>query len=656
MRIFKLTAVFTAALAMMAWADPCGTISKPTSIPSLTYTGSPQSPTSENTAYTFETTDQTNADTYTGSDAVTVSLVDKWVETTNEDGCKWAEAELGEETDDFSLDWTIDKASGTEVFSYAVPNGLTVAYGKTLADVSLASGAGEGIWSWVQATTSNVTGAAGTNNTSFTLKFTPTDADNYDVVTDLATSIAITKAPGTAVPGYSIPDGLTATYGETLADVELPANWAWESVTTTPVGTVGTPTHTAKYTPADATNYNEVTGVSVSITVGKAAGLAISVPALHLYIKNDNTSENSFDLSGIALNKSDHGLLSYTLGTFTDGTSILTSAPTLDDSDLKYTGNSKTSGTATLVITISSENYANINTTITFEATNKDEAVVSGLVAHSTTYGDGSSNITGAAISGDCNCDASLVYSYTGYSTGNVAYNSATPPTNAGTYTLTVSIPAANASYYGSAAYEFTIGKASGASITLATGNIGTVTQNSIALTGVSALSGQTVEYARNSTSTAPISGWQSSPTFTGLAANTTYYIFARAVANGNYNQGSPSTGLEITTSSSSITPTPTPGDNGCIGSCSGYTKPTPVLSQAVGINNKAVQFANGLNLSVNSNAVVNVYGLKGNLVQSNSYASGNHTVSFGSLPKGMYIVKVSFSGSESNVIKMAVK
>jgi len=229
-----------------------------------------------------------------------------------------------------------------------------------------------------------------------------------------------------------------------------------------------------------------------------------------------------------------------------------------------------------------------------------------------------------------------------------------------------------------------TITKAAGAPVEAPT-TVTSTTTNSITISAVTApANGQTVEYYIHTSSDAAsilAATWQAGTTFSNLTASTPYWIFARSKADDNHFTGSASSGYNVATlsssggnnSSSSGTSSSNGSsssvgggassssvgggsDNGCIGSCSNYTKPTPVLSQAVGISNKAVQLANGLNLSVNSKAVVNVYGLKGNLVQSTSYANGNHIVSFGSLPKGMYIVKVSFSGSESKVMRMAVK
>jgi hypothetical protein len=75
----------------------------------------------------------------------------------------------------------------------------------------------------------------------------------------------------------------------------------------------------------------------------------------------------------------------------------------------------------------------------------------------------------------------------------------------------------------------------------------------------------QAVEYAKNTTNSAPTDGWQEGLTFsTGLLPNTGYYFFARAKENTNYATGTASSGKLITTGKAelsgtvSITGTPT--------------------------------------------------------------------------------------------------
>jgi uncharacterized repeat protein (TIGR02543 family) len=114
--------------------------------------------------------------------------------------------------------------------------------------------------------------------------------------------------------------------------------------------------------------------------------------------------------------------------------------------------------------------------------------------------------------------------------------------TNAGTATVTIT---GAGNYTGSRNMTFAINKAAGAALNAPTA--ATIGVNSVTLNAVSASTGQTVEYARNSTNTAPSSGWQTGTTFNSLTAGTTYYFFARSVGNSNYNLGEASASLTVT-------------------------------------------------------------------------------------------------------------
>ncbi len=182
--------------------------------------------------YTFGgTTSATNAGNYTA----TVTLTDK----TN---YQWTDAS----TTDLSLAWDISKAN------VSAPTGLTATYGQTLANVTLPAG-----WSWVTASTS--VGNVG----SQTHKANYAGDANYNAASNVDVTIIVNKA---AAP--SAPTGLSATYGQTLANVTLPAGWSWVTASTS-VGNVGSQTHKANY--AGDTNYNAASNVDVTITVNKAA-------------------------------------------------------------------------------------------------------------------------------------------------------------------------------------------------------------------------------------------------------------------------------------------------------------------------------------------------------------------------------------------------
>ena len=109
----------------------------------------------------------------------------------------------------------------------------------------------------------------------------PTDAGKYTAKITVGEQTAsvdyeIVKADPTAIA----PTGLTATYGQTLADVSLegknpegntPGTWEWVDSTQS-VGNVVTPAATfeANFTPTETTNYQSVEKVEVTVTVGKA--------------------------------------------------------------------------------------------------------------------------------------------------------------------------------------------------------------------------------------------------------------------------------------------------------------------------------------------------------------------------------------------------
>ena len=178
---------------------------------------------------------------------------------------------------------------------YTVPTGLTATYGQTLADVDLPDG-----WTFADTTTS--VGNAGTN--TFKATFTPADTANYNTISDVEVKVTVAKAD----PEYTVPTGLTATYGQTLADVKLPEGWAFADATAS-VGNAGTNTFKATFTPKDATNYNTISNVEVKVTVAKADATVKTAPtAIAL---TENGSAQALVNAGAANN----GTMQYAIGT-----------------------------------------------------------------------------------------------------------------------------------------------------------------------------------------------------------------------------------------------------------------------------------------------------------------------------------------------------
>ncbi|GHU93619.1 hypothetical protein FACS1894156_0720 [Bacteroidia bacterium] len=87
-------------------------------------------------------------------------------------------------------------------------------------------------------------------------------ADNY-AFTYVDGALTVSKQ----IPAYTLPTGLTATVVQagttttlqTLADISLPAGWAWDEALSASVGEAGERNHPATFTPADTVNYSRVT-------------------------------------------------------------------------------------------------------------------------------------------------------------------------------------------------------------------------------------------------------------------------------------------------------------------------------------------------------------------------------------------------------------
>ena len=108
------------------------------------------------------------------------------------------------------------------------------------------------------------------------LETAPTDAGKYPLVVAIAEteeyaaeSITIDVEIIKGTPVYTVPVA-TATYGQTLKDVDLPDGFTWQDEETTSVGNAGEHTFQVTFTPTDTENYNVVEDIEVTIEVAKA--------------------------------------------------------------------------------------------------------------------------------------------------------------------------------------------------------------------------------------------------------------------------------------------------------------------------------------------------------------------------------------------------
>ena len=342
---------------------------------------------------------------------------------------------------------------------------------------------------------------------NYTAKVTGLGNDNYTLTGASGTEQAwsIVKAN----PDVNVPTGLTATYGNTLNDVNLPDGWAWDAPDTA-VGNVGSNAFAATYTPEDADNYNTVPqNLTVAVSAKDISGADITLDGSLTYTGQEQTQQiASVTVDGLAVTYTVTGNTGtdagdYTLtvtgtgnftGTATKGWSIakanytgttgvsgtvlanwpdkvtLPDIPagasygtpsTTDDLTglsieggvLHYTGGESITEGQEYKITVpvnGGTNYNDYQITVTLTGSDKQTLTITGVTAQNGTY-------NGQTQAGYAGTPAAV--GYTGDFT--VTYNTedGKAPTNAGTYSVTIAIPDTDPQYVGSIVLEFTIAK-----------------------------------------------------------------------------------------------------------------------------------------------------------------------------------------------------
>ena len=345
----------------------------------------------------------------------------------------------------------------------------------------------------------------GTGAGTYTVWYKVVGDDNHSDTDPVKVKITIAKA----TPAYTVPTDLTATYGDTLADVTLTSGWTWDDAVTTSVGNVGDNTFSATYTPSDTTNYNTVNEdltVTVSakditnavITLGGALTYTgqeqtqqiTSVTVDGLTVTYDVTGNTGTDadtytltisgtgnFTGEATQKWSIAKATYTGTTGVSGT-VLANWPdkvtlpvipdgasygtlscsgsdvtnlSVENGVLHYTGGSGIEADKTYTVTVlvnGGQNYVDYEITVTLTGTNKQMLTITGVTAQDGTYnGQTQAGYTGTPSAEDYDGGFTVTYS--------TADGKA--PTDAGTYTVTIAIPEDDAQYVGSTDLQFTI-------------------------------------------------------------------------------------------------------------------------------------------------------------------------------------------------------
>ena len=190
------------------------------------------------------------------------------------------------------------------------------------------------------------------------------DTDNYYGFEAVYCEFVVAKA----TPTYTVPTGLTAKYGQTLADVTLPDGWSWTDSSES-VGGASTAAKTfqAKFTPTDAVNYNMVENIGLEVTVNKADGG--NLKTVELEQKYTDASDHTYtpDWAGLPAGQD---------WTFSSEASIV-----LPKQDFAADGNlltyaisgGKAGDKITLILKASCDNYEDFTITLNVTLTEKDD-------------------------------------------------------------------------------------------------------------------------------------------------------------------------------------------------------------------------------------------------------------------------------------------
>jgi hypothetical protein len=383
---------------------------------------------------------------------------------------------------------TVNKAPG----AFAAHAAINTTYTTTLTLAGLNSHLQSG-YAWnVPATTLN----AG-NDPSFAATYTD-PSGNYESATGTIT-VNVAKAIGSFAAHAAINTTYTTTLTLAALNAQLQNGYVWVTPSTSLSAGNGQ-SFSATYTNPNG-NYESATG-AITVNVAKAAGIF----AAHAAINTTYTTT----LTLAALNVH----LSIGYAWVTPSTSL--NAGNNQPFAATYTNPNGNYETATGTITV---NVA------------KAVGAFAAHAAINTTYAPA---LTLAGLNAQLQNGYAWVAPSTTLNAGNNQSFAATYTDPSGNYESATGAITVN------------VAKAAGAAVNAPTLNVRT--HNSVIINPVTASTGQTVEYARNLTNTAPSTGWQTGATFGSLSIGTTYYIFARAAGNSNYETGAVSDSLTVTT------------------------------------------------------------------------------------------------------------
>ncbi len=222
---------------------------------------------------------------------------------------------------------------------------------------------------------------------------TPRNAGSYTASITLGSATAsVTYTIEKADPSYTVPTNLSAAYGQTLTNITLPDGWSWMDNTQS-VGSVGTHTFKATFTPSDTGNYNTVT-VDVTVTVNKAAGGSLGEKTLTQKYTNTSEQTVTLDWSKLPALPADQ-TWSYGSSYAPDTANVPKQDIDVNTGALTYQiSGGKAGDVITFTVTASCNSYEDFTWTVKVTLTDKEPQPLTFASSMTKIYGDGSFTLT----------------------------------------------------------------------------------------------------------------------------------------------------------------------------------------------------------------------------------------------------------------------
>ena len=196
------------------------------------------------------------------------------------------------------------------------------------------------------------------------------DTDNYYGFEAVYCEFVVAKA----TPTYTAPTGLTAKYGQPLADVTLPDGWSWMDSSES-VGDASNTAKTfqAKFTPTDTENYNAVENIELEVMVNKADGGSLKTVELAQKYTDASVHTYAPDWSGLPSGQAWSYNSDYSVSTGSNVT-LAKHDFAADGSLLTYAiSGGKAGDKITLTLKASCDNYEDFTITLNVTLTEKDD-------------------------------------------------------------------------------------------------------------------------------------------------------------------------------------------------------------------------------------------------------------------------------------------